>query len=124
LVDDNVDALDVVAKLLRKLGNDVRSATDGARALEIATTFAPDIVLLDIGLPLMDGYEVARRLRLIPALATAPFVAITGYARERTRERALASGFTEHLAKPLDVEQIIACLDRLVPHARSGESPR
>ncbi len=115
LVDDNEDALEVLAKVLRALGNEVRTAPDGARALEIAPIFVPDIVLLDIGLPLMDGYEVARRLRRMPALANVPLVAITGYAKERARERALANGFAEHLAKPLDVDQIAECLDRLQP---------
>jgi signal transduction histidine kinase/ActR/RegA family two-component response regulator len=115
LVDDNLDALHVLAKVLRKMGNDVRTASDGARALEIAPTFAPDVVLLDIGLPLMDGYEVARLLRQIPTLATTALVAITGYAQERARERALASGFAEHLAKPVDLDHIVECLDRVAP---------
>jgi signal transduction histidine kinase/ActR/RegA family two-component response regulator len=115
LVDDNEDALDVLSKLLRTLGNEVRAASDGVGALEIARSFTPDIVLLDIGLPRMDGYEVAQLLRRIPALKSTPLVAITGYAQESARERALASGFAEHLAKPLDIEDITDCIDRLVP---------
>ena len=124
LVDDNHDAVTVLTKVLRALGNDVRAAPDGARALEIAQTFTPDIVLLDIGLPLMDGYEVARRLRQIPEMTSTPLVAITGYAQDRAKERALASGFAEHLAKPLELDQITECLDRLAPRAQSGGSPR
>jgi CheY-like chemotaxis protein len=98
---------------LIEAGHEVRTANDGPSALQLVEVFVPDIAFLDIGLPAMDGYELARLLRRLPSLAHVPLVAITGYAQEDDRQRALASGFREHLAKPLDFELVLTCIERL-----------
>jgi signal transduction histidine kinase/DNA-binding response OmpR family regulator len=112
VVDDNADAASMLAEALRTFGYDVRIALDGPTALEIAARFDPRIVLLDLGLPVMDGYEVAERLRAagMPALA----VALTGYGQESDRARSTASGFAAHLVKPVDFDELRRCLDRLL----------
>jgi signal transduction histidine kinase/DNA-binding response OmpR family regulator len=103
VVDDNVDAAESLAILLRLGGCVVRLAHDGPTALEAAQTFRPEIVLLDIGLPGMDGYEVARRLRTCPASADAVLVAVTGYGQAEDRVRSHQAGFDHHLVKPVDL---------------------
>jgi PAS domain S-box-containing protein len=110
IVDDNADAADILAMLLRVGGHDVRTAHDGPAALETAAAFRPEVVLLDIGLPLMDGYQVARRLREQDGAKQALVVALTGYGQEEDRRRAEEAGFDAHLVKPTDP----AALQRLV----------
>jgi PAS domain S-box-containing protein len=102
IVEDNVDAAEILAAYLRMGGHDVRVALNGPAALQAATAFRPEVVLLDIGLPGMTGYEVARRLRQSPELETALLVALTGYAQSEDRHRASEAGFDHHLAKPVD----------------------
>jgi CheY-like chemotaxis protein/two-component sensor histidine kinase len=118
VVDDNPDAAELMYDALTEVGHEVRTAADAPSALQIVQTFAPDIAFLDIGLPVMDGYELARQLRRIPALKSTPLVAVTGYAQEDDRQRAFASGFTEHLAKPLTPDRVLGCIERLCPIAR------
>src|SRR4051812_585821 len=103
VVDDNVDAAASQAALLRVLGHEVEVAYDGETALEKARAFRPDIVLLDLGMPGMDGYEVARRLRASDAGRELKLVAQTGWAQEEDRRRTREAGFDAHLAKPVDV---------------------
>jgi signal transduction histidine kinase/DNA-binding response OmpR family regulator len=102
VVDDNVDAAEGMALLLRLSGHEVRTAHDGPSALGAVDAFRPELVLLDIGLPRMDGYEVARRLRARPELAALRLVAITGYGQEEDRQRCKEAGFDQHLVKPVD----------------------
>jgi len=106
VVDDNVDAAESTALLLQLEGHEVRTAFDGPQALEAAQTFRPQIVLLDIGLPRLDGYEVARRLRALPELGTPLLVAMTGYGQAEDRDRSRSAGFDEHLVKPVEIDQI------------------
>ena len=106
LVEDNADARESLAALLRLEGHEIHVAPDGARGLEAAKALAPHAVLVDIGLPDMDGYELARRLRADPALRAARLVALTGYGTQEDRRRALAAGFDRHLAKPVDLETL------------------
>ncbi len=106
LVDDNVDGAESLAALLRLAGHEVWLAHDGPGALEAAAGFRPDAAVLDIGLPGMDGYEVARRLRADPAAAPAVLVAVTGYGRDRDRERSREAGFDYHLVKPVDLAEL------------------
>jgi CheY-like chemotaxis protein len=117
VVDDNQDSADTLAMLLELRGNDVRVAYDGPQALEVASAFEPEIVLLDIGLPGMNGYEVAARIRSDPRLAGVLLVAQTGWGQEDDKRRAQEAGFDHHLVKPVDH----AALDRLIssyrPHA-------
>jgi signal transduction histidine kinase len=102
VVDDNADAADSLALLLRVDGHEVRVAYDGPAALQEAAAFRPEVVLLDIGLPRMDGYEVARRLRGQAELKEALLVAVTGYGQDEDRRRAEEAGFDAHLVKPTD----------------------
>jgi signal transduction histidine kinase len=106
VVDDNADIVETTTLLLALSGHQVRSAKDGLQALQVATAFRPDVVLLDIGLPLMDGYEVARRLRLEPAMTGALLVALTGYGQEGDRQRGREAGFDAHLLKPVDPQAL------------------
>ena len=111
VVDDNEDSAESLAMLLQVCGHDVRLAHDGLRALEEATDYRPDVVLLDIGLPKMDGYEVAAKLRQQPEYLTCVLVALTGYGQESDRQRSLDAGFDHHLVKPADfakLQQILA----------------
>ena len=101
IVDDNEDAAELLAKALSTWGQTVRVAHDGPSALRIVEAFTPDLALLDIGLPAMDGYELARRLRAMPALAGVRLVAVTGYGQDRDRQAAEHAGFHEHVVKPV-----------------------
>ncbi len=110
IVDDNEDAADSLGMVLGLDGHQVICAYTGAQALEQAQAFRPDIVLLDIGLPGVDGYEVARRIRALPDLQTVRLVAITGYGQDADKARARAAGFAEHLVKPVE----FAALQRIL----------
>jgi two-component system CheB/CheR fusion protein len=113
VVDDNRDAAASLAMLLGLLGNETRLAHDGPGALEAAHLFKPEVVFLDIGLPGMDGYEVARRLRERPELAGTVLAALTGWGQEEDRRRAQEAGFDHHLTKPADpaaLQQLLAAL--------------
>jgi CheY-like chemotaxis protein len=102
IVDDNVDAAEMLALWLRTEGHEVCTAHDGARALQEAQAFGPEVVFLDIGLPRMDGYEVARQLRQLAGPKRPLLVALTGYGQDEDRRRAEEAGFNAHLVKPAD----------------------
>lgn len=104
IVDDNLDAAESMAMLQQIRGHETRTAHTGPDAVRVAAEFRPQAVLLDIGLPGMDGYQVARRLRAMPGVEDAFLVAMTGYGSENDRRRAKEAGFDEHLAKPADLE--------------------
>ena len=107
VVDDYVEAAESMAEGLREFGYQVEVALDGASALAIASHFTPDVCLLDLGLPLMDGYEVARRLRDNPQMPDdLRIIAVTGYAHEGARRRTTAAGFDAHLVKPVDLDAL------------------
>jgi PAS domain S-box-containing protein len=106
VVDDSADAAESLRMLLQARGHEVRTAHDGSAALRAAEEFQPDVVLLDIGLPHMDGYEVARRLRDEVGLKNALLVALTGYGQQEDRRRAAEAGFDEHLTKPADLTML------------------
>ena len=113
VVDDNVDAAESLSELLQVCGYDARAVHDGLSALNAATQWQPRVVLLDIGLPEMDGYEVARRVRLHPELAPMVLVALTGYGQDADIQQAMAAGFDHHLTKPADftkIQEILAGL--------------
>jgi signal transduction histidine kinase/ActR/RegA family two-component response regulator len=113
VVDDNEDAAHGIAAWLKAQGHTVRVAFDGPSALRAAAELRPEIALLDIGLPLMDGYELAGRLRALPSLHDVKLVAITGYGQDADRARSAAAGFEEHLVKPVMLERIAALVDTL-----------
>jgi CheY-like chemotaxis protein len=110
VVDDNVDAAAMLDMLLRSLGHETRIAHEGATALRIAEEFHPDIVLLDIGMPGIDGYEVARRLRTLKSRPMR-IVAVTGWGQEADRERSREAGFDLHLVKPVDAHELARALN-------------
>ena len=113
VVDDNRDAANTMALLLRKWGHDVNMAYDGHEALTAAETHKPDLILLDIGLPGRDGYEVARLIRAQPALSRTTIVALTGYGTEKDRQQSRAAGFDEHIIKPVDFTRLRELLETL-----------
>ncbi len=110
VVDDNVDAAEGLSDFLRALGHSVRTVHDGASAIQVATIVRPEIVLLDIGLPDIDGHQVARRLREDGRLRTSLLIALTGYGQERDRERSREAGFDHHLVKPVDLARLESLL--------------
>jgi signal transduction histidine kinase/CHASE1-domain containing sensor protein/ActR/RegA family two-component response regulator len=112
VVDDNLDAAATLAEAVRLDGHEVRVAHDGPSALEEAERFSPEVVLLDIGLPGMDGYEVVRKLRELPQVRGTQIVALTGFGQQSDRQRALAAGFDDHLVKPVDLDTVTAVLRR------------
>jgi CheY-like chemotaxis protein len=113
LVDDVADTRKIFGRLLEILGNQVCTAHDGPSALQAALEFHPDVVLLDIGLPGMDGYEVAQRMRQEPALQNVVLVAVTGYGQGSDRQHSEEAGFDHHLVKPPDIgalQQLFAAI--------------
>lgn len=109
IVDDNRDTVHSFARLLKLRGHEIATAYDGLAALECAQSFKPDICLLDIGLPGLDGYELVRRLRM-EGFAETPMIAISGYAQQGDRERAREAGFDRHFSKPINFEALAALL--------------
>ncbi len=110
VVDDNVDAAQSLGLLLEESGHDVRTAYDGPTALAAALEYRPNVVLLDIGLPGIDGFEVARRLRQQPELSTVVLVAMTGYGQTADKKRSLEAGFDHHLVKPANFGKVLQIL--------------
>lgn len=108
IVDDNADAADMLAELLTLTGHNVQTAYTGMQALDVTAQFGPEIIFLDIGLPDLSGYEVATRLRALPNAQAFTLIALTGYGQDHDRQNALASGFDDHFAKPVDFEKLSA----------------
>jgi CheY-like chemotaxis protein len=111
VVDDNVDAANTLNLLLRSLGHETCVVHDGVKALKMAVEFRPDVVLLDIGMPGLDGYEVARRLNSLKKERRFRIVAVTGWGQESDRERSRAAGFDLHLIKPVDAGTLQRALE-------------
>lgn len=111
IVDDNRDAADTMVALLEANGHEARVAYSGVAALKVLATYVPDLALIDLGMPTMDGYELARRVRRTPRLAHIRRVALTGWGQPEARERSRAAGFDKHVVKPLkasDLDELIA----------------
>jgi signal transduction histidine kinase/DNA-binding response OmpR family regulator len=113
VVDDNQDVAQTLAELLEHLGYRVWVAHDGPSALRLPSDFIPDLALLDIGLPVMDGYEVARRIRERRELRDVRLVAVSGYGQEADRDRSRQAGFAAHLVKPVDPDRLQAVIEEL-----------
>jgi signal transduction histidine kinase/CheY-like chemotaxis protein len=116
-VDDNADVLEGLSRVLAMWGHNVRTASDGASAIEIATLFSPEVVLLDLGLPKLDGLEVARRLVGQETPAPALLISMSGFGQEQAARSSRKAGFHHHLVKPIDVESLRALLAQSVPQA-------
>jgi CheY-like chemotaxis protein len=106
IADDNVEAAQALGTALAMAGHEVRTASNGEGALQAAASFVPDVVLLDIGMPGLSGYDVARRLRQEPSLCAAYLVALTGWGSREDQQRALQAGFDVHVTKPASAEHI------------------
>lgn len=110
VVDDNKDAGNSMGMLLKYLGSDVQVVHDGARALATMESYRPDVVLLDIGMPGMDGFEVARQVRQRPEFNNVMLIALTGWGQAEDRNRTQAAGFDYHLVKPADITALQSLL--------------
>ena len=122
-MDDTRVAVYTLGKLLEALGQEVLLAYDAGTALQTARVSQPDLVISDIGMPGMDGYELARQLRQLPELSSAVLVALTGYGQDSDRRRALESGFDAHLVKPVSVHDLQELLESLPESARHQLQP-
>jgi signal transduction histidine kinase/DNA-binding response OmpR family regulator len=123
VVDDDVDAAEMLSQALRAIGHEVRHEHDGASALVAAAQFQPDVVLLDLALPGMDGIEVARRLRAYPELSGVSIVALTGHAQKADRSRSAAVGIERHLVKPVDMDAVMKAIASAGEKSRPGSGP-
>jgi len=123
VVEDNTDSAEALVLLLRMLGNEVEVATDGVSGLQAAETHRPEVVLLDIGLPEMNGYEVARRLRSDPRCRQLLIIGLSGYAADADRKRSFSAGFDEHCAKPIDFQELDRLLARATPAPSTPAQP-
>jgi CheY-like chemotaxis protein len=106
VVEDNPDVAESLSAVLEALGHRTRVTNDGLAALEMLRSASFDAVLVDIGLPGIDGYEVARRIRMLPNFNGSRLIALTGYGQEEDRQRALRAGFDQHLVKPVNVDHL------------------
>ena len=121
LIEDNEQTRYLATFLLEKQGYAVVSAADGPASIELAKTVKPALILLDIQLPLMDGYAAARELRSDPALRNIPIIAVTSYAMVGDREKALAAGCNGYLEKPINPDTFVTEIERFLPPNQKGE---
>ena len=113
IVEDSQDTLEMLRALFEKIGCRVLTADSAAAAMEIAATDIPGIIISDIGMPDANGYEMLEQLRRIPGLERVPAIAVSGYAMDEDHDRALAAGFSAHMAKPVNLEKLLALIQDL-----------
>ncbi len=118
VVDDNRDSADSLAEVLGLMGGDTRTAYDGEEAVASALEFRPDAIVLDIGLPKLNGYEACRRIRALPGINRAVLIAQTGWGQDEDRQRTQSAGFDHHLVKPVDPDLLMKLLDALSTAAK------
>lgn len=123
LIEDNAQNRYLVTFLLEKRGHRVRQAVNGVQGLTMAATDRPDLILLDVQLPGMDGYAVARALKEDPGLRDVPIVAVTSYAMAGDREKCLEAGAQGYIEKPIDPDSFVEDVERFLPAARDGGKP-
>jgi len=111
IVDDNVDSAETTGMLLELMGHETMCANDGAQALEVAMRWLPQMVLLDINLPVLSGYEVAQKLRAAQAMCDSYIVALSGYSSDEDRQKSLAAGCDQHIGKPFDPAALTGLLE-------------
>jgi CheY-like chemotaxis protein len=114
IVDDNCDGAEMLSHLLAAAGHEVVVANDPSQALSIAAGSRPEVAILDIGLPVMDGYALARELRARLGEPAPIFIALTGYGLDRDKRRSEEAGFSVHLVKPVDADALVETIDELV----------
>lgn len=124
VADDHEDSADLLAMVLESAGADVRTGNNAAEVIELVATFKPDLLLLDITLPDMDGYELLARLRALPDLANTIAVAVTGHASERDRAKSQEAGFAVHVTKPFDNDALVAVLGCLLAARTDTSEPQ
>jgi two-component system CheB/CheR fusion protein len=125
VIEDNPDARHILCDMLELSGFECHSAGDGEAALELVAKVRPDAAIVDIGLPIVDGFEFARRVRSKPAHAHVYLIALTGYGRPVDRQQTLAAGFDEHLVKPVDTQTLLRLLGAgATDGARRAASPQ
>ena len=117
VVDDSPDAAESLAIMLRLMGQDIQTAHDGVEAVQAAATFRPEVVLLDIGMPKMNGYESAQHIRQQPWGKGMALVAVTGWGQEDDKKRAIEAGFDLHLTKPIEPVALEKLLAEFTPHS-------
>ena len=115
VVDDNVDAAETLAVMLRMQGHEVQVAQDGLHALDIAPTFQPQVVMLDLGMPRLNGFETATRMRRQPWGRNLPLIALTGWGQPKDRQRTVEAGFNDHLVKPVGQQELLDAIARAIP---------
>jgi CheY-like chemotaxis protein len=115
VVDDNQDSAAMLADVLEAMGHTTRVAHDGPHALRIAAEFDPELALLDIGLPVMDGYELAQHLRDRPGGRPLRLIAVTGYGQEADKQRTREASFDAHMVKPVSIDHLQGAIRRLFP---------
>jgi CheY-like chemotaxis protein len=122
IVDDNADMVNLLSILVKLEGHETEVAYDATEALRKAEVFKPDLALLDIGLPGISGYELAKTLRANPQLRQARLVAVTGFGEAADYQRSLAAGFDSHVVKPVGVTALVSILEGLASHGRDRGS--
>ena len=115
IADDDAEGLEVLRSIIADEGATVLTAIDAAAVLDILRTCTPDVLLIDIGMPAVDGYELLKRIRITPACRSIPAVAVTGYAYERDKQRCAEAGFDGYISKPFEVETLIQLVATLAP---------
>jgi CheY-like chemotaxis protein len=115
IVDDNADSRQMLAELIKTWGYATREAEDGPAALRAVAELRPDVVVLDIGLPGMNGYEVAEQIRTLPECHALRIIALSGYGQPEDRRKSAAAGFDEHLVKPVDMDKLARALETVNP---------
>ena len=116
VADDNIDCAESTAVILRMEGHTVHVAYDGEHTVELVASVRPEVVLLDIGLPKLNGYDAARRIRAMDDMKDVLLVAITGWGQQKDRQLAQEAGFDRHLVKPVDPDVLIQLVAQYVPH--------
>ena len=114
-VEDNEDNVYMLTRRLRRKGYNVVVASDGARGVEMARTDAPSLILMDLRLPVLDGWEAARRIKAAPETRHIPIIALSSHAMEGARESAMAAGCDDYDSKPVDFERLVAKIEALLP---------
>ena len=124
VIEDNPDNLELMTYLLKAFGHETVSAEDGEQGMAVAQSQRFELIVCDIHLPKLDGYQVALQLKSNPALASLPLVAVTAFAMVGDRDRILSAGFDDYITKPIAPEHFVSQLERLLPHASWGSPPQ